>query len=124
MIRWEDGTESWVKVSIWNLLDLDEPLGEGSAVRHNGRRGTAATEPYDLGAGDCIKIRWDDGTLSDDIKVDGLDVDIPDDFSLTEETFFGVCRKNPQLTVEWFAALQLELVEEHSCLDDICICLG
>ena len=44
------------------MSDLDEPLGEGSAVRHNGRRGTAVMEPD---RGNDIKIRWeDDGTES------------------------------------------------------------
>ena len=65
-VRWEDdGTESpgvYEDVAI-KVSDLDEPLGEGSAVRCGGRRGTAETEPSYGG----IKIRWeDDGTLSDE----------------------------------------------------------
>ena len=39
---------------------------KGSAVRHDGRRGTAATDPEGNSYGDgCIQIRWeDDGTVS------------------------------------------------------------
>ena len=48
----------------------------------------------------------------------------PDDFSLTEDAFAGICRANPKRTAGWFATLQLALVEERSCLDDLCTAFG
>eukprot|EP01045_Picozoa_sp_COSAG04_P020613 COSAG04_NODE_2126_length_4738_cov_39.131494_2_plen_742_part_00 len=126
-VRWEDdGTESdWVRVS-----ELDEPLGEGSAVRHNGRRGTAAEEPVKGGrfyVHDHVRIRWeDDGTLSKaDQYVDELDFDIPNDFSITDDAFAAACRADPEQTARWFEKLRLPLVEKRSCLGDflaICGC--
>ena len=60
-VRWEDdGTESpgtWSTESdAIKVSDLDEPLGEGSAVRHNGRRGTAAMEPGLLRGADGLPL--------------------------------------------------------------------
>ena len=130
-VRWEDdGTESpwWdrdaerLSDDAIKVSDLDEPLGEGTAVRHNGRRGTAAMEPD----WDCeIKIRWeDDGTLSRLIKVDEL-VDVPDDFSLAEDGFIALCRGvSYHIINQWFEKLELVLVEERSCLDDLCTACG
>eukprot|EP01045_Picozoa_sp_COSAG04_P004436 COSAG04_NODE_192_length_20873_cov_26.172957_12_plen_1541_part_00 len=117
-VRWEDdGTESpwllwipepgrfeWPDDTI-RVSDLDEPLGEGSAVRHNGRRGTAATEPKELyGKGECIKIRWeqirweDDGTVSSWIKVSELDVEV----RVGRESFVAACTQHPERTTKMY----------------------
>ena len=67
------------------------------------------------------------GTLVPDlsIEVDDLDFDgIPDDFSLTEDAFADVCRADPKRTARWFETLELALVEERSCLAELCLCCG
>eukprot|EP01045_Picozoa_sp_COSAG04_P008202 COSAG04_NODE_450_length_14158_cov_17.389573_12_plen_332_part_00 len=107
-LRWEDdGTESdWIEVS-----DLDEPLGEGSAVRHNGRRGTAATEP---GERDRIRIRWEEIRREDDYgqfahpKVSELDVQV----SVGREDFVAACAQHPERTTQMF--LHLAKAEEKA----------
>ena len=135
-VRWEDdGTESprLHEDDAIMVSDLHEPLGEGSAVRHNGRRGTTATEPdkdgnlHSANVDSNIKIRWeDDETVSGWIKVDELDFDIPDGFSLGEKDFAKIChveeldRLERKPVEEWFEKLQLALVEEHSCVDALC----
>ena len=57
-----------------------------------------------------------------------------DDLSITEEKFAQECRANPEQTVlglddpfapsGWFMKLELDLVKEHSCLDDLCLSCG
>eukprot|EP01045_Picozoa_sp_COSAG04_P005468 COSAG04_NODE_254_length_18809_cov_8.025869_26_plen_564_part_00 len=102
-VRWEDdGTKSpWVggKDAI-KVSDLDEPLGEGSAVRHNGRRGTAAAEPGTDSAyinHNAIQIRWeDDGTVSDWINVSEMDVEV----SVGREDFVAACTQHPERTAK------------------------
>ena len=49
------------------------------------------------------------------IKADKLDCDIPDEFSLTEDDFAEICRKNPWRTEEWFEKLTLTLAENRGC---------
>eukprot|EP01045_Picozoa_sp_COSAG04_P002611 COSAG04_NODE_96_length_26486_cov_136.642817_15_plen_1257_part_00 len=78
-LRWEDdGTESpeCYEDDAIKVSDLDEPLGKGSAVRHDGRRGTVWMDPYwdDEDGAEMIRIQWDEWTLSDKIKVSELEV--------------------------------------------------
>ena len=64
------------------------------------------------------------------VRFDDLDFDIPDDFSLTEDAFAEICRAQEpamggrQPVEEWFEKLELALVEERSCLADLCLCCG
>eukprot|EP01045_Picozoa_sp_COSAG04_P004117 COSAG04_NODE_175_length_21521_cov_167.404071_9_plen_1287_part_00 len=115
-VRWEDdGTESsgpkhvfdaasmslshsWPDDAI-KVSDLDEPLGEGSAVRHNGRRGTAATEGGS-------RIRWDDGTLSY-IEVSELEVEV----TVEREDFAAACTEQPEHTARMHAHLAAQLAD-------------
>eukprot|EP01045_Picozoa_sp_COSAG04_P004428 COSAG04_NODE_192_length_20873_cov_26.172957_4_plen_631_part_00 len=80
-------------------------LRKGSAVRHNGRRGTAATEPTSTEHGsihiryDTIQIRWeDDGTLSGGIKVSELDVEV----GVGREAFVAACTQHPERTAKMY----------------------
>eukprot|EP01045_Picozoa_sp_COSAG04_P005032 COSAG04_NODE_227_length_19396_cov_29.887547_13_plen_1562_part_00 len=109
-VRWEDdGTlspwdDSYYPDAI-KVSELDEPLGEGSAVRHDGRRGTAATDPRDAyGDGERITIRWeDDGTLSGWIKVSELEVEV----TVGREDFAAACAGQPERTARLHAGLLL-----------------
>eukprot|EP01045_Picozoa_sp_COSAG04_P008194 COSAG04_NODE_450_length_14158_cov_17.389573_4_plen_633_part_00 len=107
-VRWQDdGTESpdVDENDAVKVLDLDEPLGEGSAVRHDGRRGTVATEPVDWGDGDniWIQVRWDDddGTASDEIKVSELEVEV----RVGREAFVAACIQHPKRTAKMHTGL-------------------
>ena len=60
-----------------------------------------------------------DGELSERTKVGDL-YSAQNDLSITNEAFDAACRKDPGRTADWFEKLQLALVEEHSCLDELC----
>eukprot|EP01045_Picozoa_sp_COSAG04_P021972 COSAG04_NODE_2419_length_4162_cov_3.588481_4_plen_550_part_00 len=104
-VRWEgDGTVSpWLtEDDAIKVPDLDEPLGEDSAVRHNGRRGTAAAEPVKFTDGqDRIKIRRDDGTVSDWTKVSELDMEV----SVERKRLITACNHHPERTAKTHAGL-------------------
>eukprot|EP01045_Picozoa_sp_COSAG04_P038867 COSAG04_NODE_10618_length_763_cov_1.974398_1_plen_216_part_10 len=78
------------------MSDLDEPLGEGSAVRQDGRRGTAVTEPHKGKDGvDFIIIRWDDRTRHT-VKMSELELQV----TVEREDFIAACaehRNRPML---------------------------
>eukprot|EP01045_Picozoa_sp_COSAG04_P014294 COSAG04_NODE_1061_length_8505_cov_15.541042_2_plen_1164_part_00 len=118
-IRWEDdGTESPGPQNEWTrswpddaikVSDLDEPIGEGSPVRHGGRRGTAVTNPDKYGR---IMIRWeDDGTLSDQvpIKVSELEVEV----TVGWEDFATACAEHPERTAKMHVAWLLMTMSEE-----------
>eukprot|EP01045_Picozoa_sp_COSAG04_P006034 COSAG04_NODE_290_length_17835_cov_11.494982_9_plen_67_part_00 len=63
-------------------------------------------------------------------KTLGLDVDEGAAMAIDEEAFAAACRAQPNDVRErrpvekWFAELQLKLVEERSCLDDVLATCG
>jgi hypothetical protein len=103
-VRWEDdGTTSPDVWDDWEdaikVSELDEPLGEGSAVRHDGRRGTAMTEPHKGEGTEYIQIRWqDDGTLSF-AQVPELEVEM----TVGRDDFAAACAEQPERTTRMYA---------------------
>ena len=104
--------ESSQDMSPWvdhdDAIKVDDPdlvLGEGSAVRHDGRRGTAATHPAEnrwRPGTYAIRIHWeDDGTLSEEIKVLELDVEV----TVGREEFATACVQHPERTARMHAQL-------------------
>eukprot|EP01045_Picozoa_sp_COSAG04_P036475 COSAG04_NODE_8891_length_920_cov_1.512789_2_plen_245_part_01 len=85
--------------------ESEEPVREGSAVRHDGRVGTA-TEPDSENE---IKIEWaDDGSKSRYIKVDEvhhLRIDLKP--GVGREDFVAACTQDPERTAKMHAWLLL-----------------
>ena len=108
----------------WADAVADGELGTTELIRLADRVGNAYNEGKDGGeasAEDKFKEVCD--TL-------GLGPHAADEAaSIDEVAFAAACRaqeiRHGNRPVEvWFAKLELELVEERSCLDDLCLCCG